>query len=349
MLTIQAFKRIEEGQRARRATHAEETMGTLRGGNSGIYEAGEAPSHCLRKAALRSFWAIEPAVTESKHLIFDNGLNSEAKLVDDWQLALEPGQRILTQAECATRWMTSNGIPVTGSPDLVVVDRGGKPVYGLEMKNVNSVYKAGKVLKETPGADALTQAAHYSYQLGKIPWYLIYSSHTQHHNIDKMMWYMKVLTDNPNYRHIFDWATRPAYEGTGKNKVEVGREEYAKSLLGFRISFELKWEDDQVWVRTCGLLPHGGLKANMEPGEWVGSVITWERIRAYYELLARCSLATSPLPPRPADLNIDGSESSFKPCDPAYCEWAKHCKALEKKKGACMGDLVDMIQEDNNG
>lgn len=347
----EAFSKICDGKAADRKKRCIETLGILRGGNTGIYEEGEKPSHCVRKAALRSWHALEEEVGESKNLIFDNGLNSEAKLVEEWQYVLEPGQRILTQQECATLWKTDSGVPVSGSPDLLVVDKLGNKLYGLELKNMNSVYKAGKVLKEVPGADAVAQAAHYAHVHG-IPWYLIYSSHTQFHNLEAMKWYTGGIVDAPKYRHILDWATRKVYEGKGVNKVEVGTEVYAKSLLGFRIAFQLEWrglgDEAQVFIRFAGLLPSGGLAINETAGAWIGTVITWKRLKDYFEMLASCR-DPKVWPPRPADLNIDGTESSFKPCDAAYCQLAHICKALDKDKQACMGKFADMVRQHLEG
>jgi len=342
------FKTIHEKQTEERKRKLIETMGILRGGNTGIYAPGERPSHCLRKSALRTFFGIEPEVEEAKRLVFDNGLNSEQKLVEDWALTLERGQRILTQQEAGTLWKTSNGTAVSGSPDIVVVDALSKPLYLVEAKNMNSVFKAGKILKEIPAVEALAQAVHYAYILGKIPGHLIYSSHTQFHNIDKMLWFFSEVLKKARFRHLFDWGDRPIWDKPkSPNRVEIGREEYPKSLLGFRMGFSFRWAQVEgewiVQLKFGGLLPDGGHPDNL-PGQWVNTIVTWPLILGYYEHLSKAKSDPNWWAPPPIDLHIDGSTGSFDVCD-GYCEYGPICKKLNKNKAANIQMMVKAIEE----
>lgn len=331
----------------------EEGIGVLRGGNAGIYEEGSPPSSCARKAIMRSWYGLEPSSSLAKQLIFDAGLNSEIHVVTELEEMLKvmyPGYSVLTQQECGVKWFTKNGTPVTGSPDFMLRDNLGQLVLGLELKNVNSVYKALSVLAEAPGSDALAQGGMYSWAHDFCPWGLVYTSKTQHHNLKYCFGSAAIAVRNADrYAHVLDWAPAKEKEVKGKMVMEPA---YPKSLLGCSVRHELVWDLDTgcLGVRYAGLFPDGGHDENKPRGDagqirW--TVITVDRIKAFYEL---CSEPDGPLPPRPANTDpFSGEKKGWDFCDPAYCEWAGICKKLDKCKGCTSSMMADMIREECNG
>lgn len=346
------FSDLQEFQRVSRANKLREGIGILRGGNAGIYEEGSAPSSCPRKAIMRSWFGLEPITDEAKQLIFDAGLNSEVHVVTELEelVKINPayvGCRVMTQQECGVRWATHNGTPVTGSPDFVLVDSDGTPVLGLELKNVNSVYKALSVLAEAPGTDALTQGGMYSWAHGFCPWGLVYTSKTQHHNLKSCFGDAagKVRTGD-RFAHLLDWVEAKEKVVKGKAVIEPA---YPKSLMGFRVVHALVWQDGVLGVRYGGLWPDGGHPHNQSrSGEehirW--TVITVDRIKAFYEL---CSDPNAELPPRPENIDpFSGEKKGWQPCEAAYCQWAGICAKLDKMRGATCTDMADLIREESN-
>jgi hypothetical protein len=342
---------IAEFKRQIRAQKMVDELGRLRGGNSGIYYPGEACAacHCPRKTILRSFFGVEEVIPESKQLVFSAGLDSESQIVQDltaW--AQRNGYSMLAQNEIGTRWLTDKGVPVTGSPDFVLVDREArKPVMGIELKQMLSAYKVKDTLSEYAGADALIQAAHYSMQLGKIPWFLRYTSAVQHHNVNHIFG-MQTVYGQKRYEHLFDWATSRA--GSKDGKLKAG-DKYPKSITGFSIMFELVWRevdagcpnaDWQVGLKFGGISPDGGFKENMPREDVLWTAVTWNGIKGFYELCSDPSGET--WPSAPIMIDIAGNEKSFKLC--SYCGFEQHCKKMEKVNKPSVAKLAEMIKRE---
>ncbi len=145
-------------------------VGTLRGGTTGCLVGDEPVGQCHRIALLR-YLGLE--ASKGPKLAFDMG-NANEML---WKSKLEhilPGQ-FKYEREIPTLWMI-DGVRVTGSPDVVLMDEHGKPVAGLELKAIGSNKVAAHVvLGNEPKLDNILQAAHYSHVLG-VPYFLIYTS-----------------------------------------------------------------------------------------------------------------------------------------------------------------------------
>lgn len=316
-----------------------DSIGTLRGGNTGVYAPGERPSSCARKAMLRTWHGLAEPSSLAKDMIFANGLSSEWQLVQDLTEAtkrLYPKAVAASQQEIGTKWTTSNGTPVTGSPDFGLV-QDGKVLMLTELKNMNSIYKALGVLGETPGVDAIGQLAHYMWVHGKCLGYLIYSSYTQFHNLDACSWMSGKVTKARRFSHLIDWGERKVKGSTD------AKEAYPKSLLGFRLGFELKWfPDDHIYIRFAGLLPHGDHPENMPREEWVPTIVSWPLIKNYFEMCASDPATT--WPDRPKTYKVDGSEGSLDLCLPAYCRWRGICDKCGKKSS--INAMAEMIRRE---
>jgi hypothetical protein len=240
--------------------------------------------------------------------------------------------KVLTQRECAIMLATQNKTPIRGSPDFILANADGEPILGKEMKNMNSVYKALGVLAEKPGTDAVSQGALYSMGHGFIPWGIVYKSKTQQHNLNYCFGdAAKFVRQQKRFAHIIAW-------GTKKDKKTGAETTYAKSLLGFRVLWNLHWEDDTVGLSYGGLYPDGGCQENQPREDIFWTVVTKQRILDFYEL---CSVADGPLPPKPERINVDGTKASWNDCD--YCEWAPLCKRLDKLKGCLTSDMAELI------
>ena len=326
-LSIEAiFDDVERQQRADRQARLQEGIGILRGGNTGLYEEGEAPAvQCPRKTILRSFFGLEPPPDPAKDLIFENGLSSEGQVVHLLtEFAARNGLTMHTQSFKTAHHI--GGVLVSGSPDIVFL-KDDVPVKGMELKNMNSVYKALGVLHEECGVDAAAQAAHYSYALGKLPWSVMYSSYTQHHNLSSCYGAAaKAVPQAPRFEHLIAW---------GKDKAG---DDVPKSLLGFRTGWDLHWlPDDQVGISFSGLRPGGGHPLNTARSEIFPTIITWARIKAFYELCNDPQGKT--WPGRPSNPSLDGNKEKYKICD--YCEWSGVCTKLGKK--SCVAAMAEHI------
>ena len=83
---------------------------------------------------------------------------------------------------------------------MVLCDAEGQPNVGLELKKVCSSYRATKVfLAVEPDTKHLVQAAHYSWQLGKLPWILSYTSDSSY---DTPYWAFKKYNVDKSARKI---------------------------------------------------------------------------------------------------------------------------------------------------
>jgi hypothetical protein len=139
--------------------------------------------------------------------MFTAGVSNE----DQWYDALvkaHPPELILREEEIPVKWVTDNGIDVTGRPDFVLLEEYSllpedsvkdlleeaktagqkaelielanakltRPKVGIELKLVSSIWTARDVLFEgRPKFDHLIQAAHYMWKLD-IPFELWYTS-----------------------------------------------------------------------------------------------------------------------------------------------------------------------------
>jgi hypothetical protein len=174
---LSLYKQGQEKISEERAAEEEGKLGTLRGGGTGcITDAGEVVAKCHRLSHLRSL-GIQESKGHNDKLMFEAGFANE----DIWVDVLSASWKgsIICEEDIPTRWLTSNGTPVTGRPDLVLCEQEGddyKPVLGLELKLVSSPWSAyNKAAKQIPDIEHICQAAHYMWQLD-IPFKLCYTS-----------------------------------------------------------------------------------------------------------------------------------------------------------------------------
>ncbi len=170
-------KLYEEAGRLEGLAHAErekDKSGILRGGTTGALNSdGEPVGHCHRKALIRYLGHQKEAGSNSW---FDMGIANEhlwlTKLQKSWD-----GQ-LRCEEEIPIVW-DLDGTPITGRPDIVLLDAEGGQVAGIELKAVGAVNSASKVyFTDSPKVENLFQAAHYSSQLA-VPFYLIYTYHAK--------------------------------------------------------------------------------------------------------------------------------------------------------------------------
>jgi len=242
---------------------------TLRGGNTGyITDEGDIKGQCARKTLMRYHGIQEPPKLENT-LMFEAGQLSEEAVIAAISKAWDGD--ILTQKECATYWEVS-GIPVTGSPDIVLA-KNGKPIFGIEKKLVsayNTAKKVGPWEAPSPKLEHVAQAIHYSVKLGNVPWCILYANRTQ--------WAIP-FWDEKQYTDVM--FTRP--------EIDVKVNKYNKTVPGkilpFYSIFYLDIHNGVVYYRH----------ENSE--QWIDTDITVDGIVSYYQLVADC-IESNTLPDR---------------------------------------------------
>ena len=150
----------------------EEEGGQLRGGSAGcVTDNGEIIGSCMRKAHLRYRGVTAPDHPDAKLIMFSGGLGSEEVQVKSLAAL---GLKVLREEEIPVKWVTKNGVTVTGRPDAVIVDDNNKPIHGIEFKMASTVWTSKRVrFDKQPSMSHLVQTGHYAWQLG-IPFTLVY-------------------------------------------------------------------------------------------------------------------------------------------------------------------------------
>lgn len=311
-----AFHRLQEEH----ASKEEKKLGVLRAGNSGLFDDGEFAGQCPRLAFLRAKGIEVDGVHEEQNLMFEGGLGNE----DLWMAALRnewPGV-IKQEEEIPVRWTTENGTLVTGRPDIVLCDEDAVPVRGLELKLVCSVWTARTVLMGSPKLAHLTQAAHYSWQLGKqfnreIPFELWYTSRV---NWPVMQGWMAKLfpADGDRNSEYLEYKIRK--DRGGNEHVEPFK------IMPFRLGFEVRFDPDYVVPE-----PDEGSAQDVMSGaniqfrqigtrDWTTSLVSRKRIADFYDFVSKME-AEKRLGARPKALKVDGHKENYSPCD--YCKAMK--------------------------
>lgn len=306
------------------AAHEKEKVGILRAGNTGVYDDGEISGKCARLTYLR-FKGIEVEDDEdtSKELMFDSGRGNE----DLWLAVLKASGQvpvIRCEEEVPISWTTSTNVLVTGRPDVVLCDADSKPVYGIELKLLCSMWTALDALNHKPKAMHIMQASHYAWQLG-VPFDLWYTS--------RVNWYMSDQSWIQNKLPKQGEPGSELVEYTVKMNKKTQREEtYVKTLKPFRRGFNLKFDESGVvWYKE------------VNSDTWKESIVSISRIKAYFELVA-CMDDTKSLPPKPINLDAEGNEGGYDICN--YCKIADVCKAYDKKRGLQRVKSLDKWLED---
>lgn len=270
----------DEGERAK--------LGTLRAGTSGVVlPDGKFSGKCPRVAHLRTL-GIEAGIEPETKVMFEGGFANEAAV-----------ERLLARTgtwtkEPPTTLTLPSGLKVSGRPDLLLEEE-GKPTYGVELKNVSSIWTAKDVHFDlVPKGEHLVQAAIYSLAWGKLPYSLLYSSFTQFHlGTSAPKW----LTDKfaPGCPSVEFKGTRPF------------------KILSFFREYTLGWNGENLTYFTEGL------------DKPVQTMITLEAIDKWYTAVAE-QPKKSLLAPRPSPVSADGNKS-YPACD--YCELKETCDSSE--------------------
>jgi hypothetical protein len=274
-------------------------QGTLRGGNAGVITLdGKVLGKCARLSYLRMKGIkIEEKGTQAG-LMFALGIQNE----EDWKSKLVPVWEgtIKCEEEIPVKWTTSTGIDVTGRPDMVLCDKEGKPVHGIELKQLASLWTARDVgLELRPKVQHIIQAAHYSMLLD-IPYSLVYTNRVNF-AVSGEPWAQKLFPRKDQY--------------TG-DRLKFNDRDNVKDVLPFIQVYDLRWNDK-------GQLLY---KASQHT-EWTYTLVTKDGIRKYYESVAQMD-STNVLPDKPTSLRADGSKESFNACN--YCPLNDTCSSTPR-------------------
>jgi hypothetical protein len=285
-------------------------IGTLRGGNTGMMtERGQIIGSCAAETYLRYKGIKIKRIDYKKELMFAGGRLNE----DHWLSALQTSYKgpILCEEEIPTCWHTSQGIKVTGRPDIILCEEredNMKPITGIELKqcmSVNSAY--GIYVDRKPQLKHLMQAAHYMWQL-KCPFVLAY---TNRNNLDTPGWmdfrpFPRPEEDIENvidYRYYRSGSLNPK---TGKPKKHQLTEaqyksgEYSKTFAAackikpFLVSFNLMIDENDGHLAFQD--------ATINDGPWIKTIVNIPDIIRFYNYIG--NMDTENKVPKGA-LNLD--------------------------------------------
>lgn len=331
---------IRDGRQKGRDKHkADEIpkLGTLRVGNSGIMsENGDVAGACHRKTMLRSMGVEIDPPDEKKLIMFELGYANEDVTMGLLSAALPEGHIILREADIPIDWLTTNGMRVTGRPDMVVcrtvLDQGlesGRiislpgnplltPVLGIELKTVHSIWTAKKVLFEgKPGLSNLAQAGHYMWKLG-IPYKLIYKCYSQLGQ--GMSW----VRSGKEYGRTTMPDMFPAQGEPGSEYLSYNEKGMPLQVDQFEVVYDLEFDQ------------HGRLKYRRESadelneGKWQYSLVSRQDIERYYNHVAELAQKKE-LGGRPMTVDAHGTRESYNMCNEKYCPLGVICDKYESK------------------
>ena len=168
----------EEGRKISQDKHKEaeeKAKRTLRVGSSGCLLPDGSVLGTSPWKALARFLGYQIPITDKSFDIFDGGYTNESM----WDRYLrERGTEFTGESNYPLRYEIE-GVPVTGRPDLVILNKITKePVFGIELKGIMSLKTAQDVLYgDKPKDDNFIQAAHYCHKFN-LPWILCYTSNS---------------------------------------------------------------------------------------------------------------------------------------------------------------------------
>jgi hypothetical protein len=325
--TISIQHLLEEALAAEQMeSHARELtkLGELRGGNSGlILSTGQPAGACPRIAHLRSIGVDTggAGADDSQLTMWEGGIVNEHYWAD--KLGRVWSGTILRESDIPVSW-ESEGVRVSGRPDLVLCTKDNFPLMGLELKSMSSIWTLEKVslgVSTAPKLEHLAQAGHYSWQLARkygmpepLPYRLIYSAHVNYAGPE---WMGKLLP-----------VARYDRTGTVGNHplIELGKDQKFKNTRPHHVIYELSW--DLKYDR--GILVDGRLKFRREGADrYIESPVHWSGIEEFYRQAGPAM--REKMPERPVTLKGDGRKASFSMCDPRYCTLAEVCDRSEHK------------------
>lgn len=281
-------------------------VGSLRAGNAGFVTVdGKFVGQCARLTYLRHLGIKIEDNEESKEHMFAAGRGNE----DLWMQVLREGWpgKIRTESDIPTKWVTDNGINVTGRPDIVLCSSDDKPEYGIELKLVSSVWTAKDVLfGGHPKLDHITQAAHYAWQLN-VPFEIWYTSRV---NWPVVGWMGK----------MFPKAGEPGSEHC------VYGDSGIKRINPFVVGYELKITNQGVMFRLAG-----------SKDQWQVSPVTINGIKEYYNVISKMTESDT-LPPLSLNLDANGDKLNWSKAE--YCALGDLCCGDKSRETSVKNWLV---------
>ena len=286
--------------------------GVLRAGSTGMMsDEGEFAGACPRTSLLRSKGIEADPPTPQAYIMFELGYANEDVILKQIQETLKPGEIVLKEEEIPIEWMTPNGTKVTGRPDLVICDEvTKKPLVGIELKSVHSLWTARDVLfGRKPKLANLAQSAHYMWKLGVPEYKLMYKSYSQlGQGMAGNEWITKMFPKpgEPDSEFI-DYTESAKQEG----KYTI------KHIKQFEIVYDLSFDKN------------GRLRYRVEGnGVWTPTIITQESIAKYFDFVSRMETDKA-LGPMPIAVDALGSKQNYTPCK--YCPLHATCKENQTK------------------
>lgn len=277
----------------------------LRAGNTGFVYDNKLAGKCAREAVLR-YYGVDSKYPLATKIMFAAGEQMENILID--RLAEAHDGQILTQDDTATEW-DCNGYKVTGSPDIVLADNKGYPMFGIECKMISSLWTMRNVgpysfVGHVPYAGHLAQAAHYMRKLGEkvgedyISWALVY--------ISPVGWHVH---------------TKDLRDSDCKNE-EVIRNGYGQV---YKI-------DPHLTIYYLTLDSEGRLSYRAETAKAeTKTVITLNGIEEYFRIVADC-VTSKKLPERAININPLGKPLKWDFYQPEFCDYLDVYKQYESGK-----------------
>jgi hypothetical protein len=329
-------------------------LGNLRAGNTGIMTTnGDVAGSCIRKAHLRSLGIELEDIEEDKLIMFDLGLANEEVITNKLKSVLPEGYMMLREEEIPIEWHTRNGNKVTGRPDIVICSLSDgpsgtdkdepRPVLGLELKSVHSLWTARDVLfNGKPKLSNLAQAAHYMWKLD-VPYKLIYTGYSQ---LGQGMagtsegWVAK-LFPRPGDK-MSEFLDYTYYEKKEKTVWDAKKKSEVTKLTNSKVTKE-QWESLPYNMRDYGIKHitqfeivydmqfslDGTVQYKREEDiGWKDTIINRDDIPRFFEA-ASVLPESSSLGPRPAQVDTNGDKAGYSDC--AYCPLSATCDAHEQQ------------------
>lgn len=299
-------QRMMEADSIKQAEHSaaeEKKRGTLRVGSTGIMsETGDIAGSCHRKAHARSLGLEYEEIDTSKRIMFDLGFATEDIVYNKLMATKAEDELILREEEIPITWNTTNGTVVTGRPDIVVCTADKKPVFGLEIKSVHSMWTSRDVLfGGEPKLENIAQAVHYMWKLG-VPYKIMYVQFSQ-------------LGQSPA-----SWALKlfPTAGDWQSDLIEYNENGNMKHIRQYRLVYDLRLDDK------------GRLEYSLEgQDKWTATIVTVQDIERYFEFVSKVG-ETGNLGPRPLTIDAQGKKKGYDLCSVQYCPLSATCDKHEK-------------------
>lgn len=321
---LERFKVARQMDKDEHKSGEQNKIGNLRAGSSGILtEQGEVAGSCLRKSHLRSLGIELEEISDDKYIMFELGYANEDEIYRKLNKAKQPNEIILREEEIPIEWTTTKGVKVTGRPDIVicagptmdpedptpldvVAYNSPKPILGLELKSVHSMWTARDVFfGAKPKLANMVQAAHYMWKLN-VPYKLIYTSYSQL---------------GQGMAGADSWVAKqfPKMGQQGSHGVEYNEKKGTiKHIKQFEVAYDLKLDK------------FGRVHYKLEQEDnWTASIVTTKDIERYFEHAAMIG-SGGDLGPRPSAVDTLGNKANYSDCD--YCPLKLVCDKSDKDK-----------------